>query len=44
MNHRGRIIATNTARRLVGTLWAPGARTTSAVDDPRLLWRVMIAG
>ena len=43
VNHRGRIIATNTARRLVGTLWAPGA-ADAAVDDQRLLWRVMIAG
>ena len=42
VNHRGRIIATNTPRRLVGTLWAPGRRD-GETRDPRLLWRVMTA-
>ena len=43
VNHRGRIIATNTPRRLVGTLWPAGERDV-VVDDPRLLWRVLVAG
>ena len=42
VNHRGRIIATNTAGRLVGTLW-PEAADDLVVDDPRLLWRVLVA-
>ena len=42
VNHRGRIIATNTPRRLVGTLWPAGERDV-VVDDPRLLWRVLVA-
>ncbi len=43
VNHRDRIIATNTPRRLVGTLWRAGANDV-AVGDPRLLWRVLVAG
>ena len=49
VNHRGRIIATNSPRRLVGTLW-PGAERAWPPDDgavvvrdPRLLWSVVIA-
>jgi GntR family transcriptional regulator, transcriptional repressor for pyruvate dehydrogenase complex len=49
VNHRGRIIATNTPRRLVGTLW-PGADGAwpprgddLVVRDPRLLWSVVVA-
>jgi DNA-binding FadR family transcriptional regulator len=43
VNHRDRIIATNTPRRLVGTLWRARANDV-AVGDPRLLWRVLVAG
>jgi GntR family transcriptional repressor for pyruvate dehydrogenase complex len=49
VNHRGRIIATNTARRLVGTLWPgaeqawPPAGDDLVVRDPRLLWSVVVA-
>jgi len=49
VNHRGRIIATNSPQRLVGTLW-PGAEQgwppdggALVVRDPRLLWSVVIA-
>jgi GntR family transcriptional repressor for pyruvate dehydrogenase complex len=49
VNHRGRIIATNTPRRLVGTLW-PGAEHAwpprgedLLIRDPRLLWSVVVA-
>jgi hypothetical protein len=49
VNHRGRIIATNTPRRLVGTLW-PGAERAWPPDgrdrvirDPRLEWSVVVA-
>jgi hypothetical protein len=49
VNHRGRVIATNTPRRLVGTLW-PGAEREwpppgddLLVRDPRLLWSVVVA-
>jgi hypothetical protein len=49
VNHRGRIIATNTPRRLVGTLW-PGAEQAwpprgddLLIRDPRLLWTVVVA-
>ena len=49
VNHRGRIIATNTSRRLVGTLW-PGAGNAwpppsddLIVRDQRLLWAVVVA-
>jgi len=49
VNHRGRVIATNTPRRLVGTLW-PGAERAwpprggdRVVRDPRLQWSVVIA-
>jgi DNA-binding FadR family transcriptional regulator len=41
VNHRGRIIATNSPRRLVGTLWPGG--DGSLVSDPRLLWSVALA-
>ena len=49
VNHRGRVIATNTPRRLVGTLW-PGAERAwpppgdeLLIRDPRLLWSVVVA-
>jgi hypothetical protein len=49
VNHRGRIIATNSPRRLVGTLW-PGAEHAwpprgddLLIRDPRLLWSVVVA-
>jgi hypothetical protein len=47
VNHRGRIIATNSPRRLVGTLW-PGAERAwpgdaSVVRDERLEWSVALA-
>jgi GntR family transcriptional repressor for pyruvate dehydrogenase complex len=49
VNHRGRVIATNTPRRLVGTLW-PGAERgwpprghDRVVRDPRLQWSVVVA-
>ena len=50
VNHRGRIIATNSPRHLVGTLW-PGAEDgwpphrggALVVRDPRLLWTVALA-
>ena len=49
VNHRGRIIATNTPQRLVGTLW-PGAEDAwpprgddLLIRDPRLLWSVVVA-
>jgi GntR family transcriptional regulator, transcriptional repressor for pyruvate dehydrogenase complex len=49
VNHRGRVIATNTKRRLVGTLW-PGAEHAwppsgddLLIRDPRLLWTVVVA-
>jgi DNA-binding FadR family transcriptional regulator len=41
VNHRQRIIATNSPRRLVGTLWPDG--DGSLVSDPRLLWSVALA-
>ncbi len=49
VNHRGRIIATNTPRRLVGTLWPGAARAWPPagddllIRDPRLLWSVVVA-
>jgi DNA-binding FadR family transcriptional regulator len=49
VNHRGRVIATNTPRRLVGTLW-PGAERgwpprdgDQVIRDPRLEWSVVVA-
>jgi DNA-binding FadR family transcriptional regulator len=49
VNHRGRVIATNTPRRLVGTLW-PGAERgwppgdgDRVIRDPRLEWSVVVA-
>jgi GntR family transcriptional regulator, transcriptional repressor for pyruvate dehydrogenase complex len=47
VNHRGRIIATNSPRLLVGTLW-PGAERAwpgraQAIRDRRLEWSVAIA-
>src|SRR5829696_4750705 len=49
VNHRGRVIATNTPRRLVGTLW-PGAERAwpprggdRVVRDPRLQWSVVVS-
>jgi DNA-binding FadR family transcriptional regulator len=41
VNHRGRIIATNSPRRLVGTLWPDG--DGAVVSDPRILWSVALA-
>ncbi len=41
VNQRGRIKATNTPRRLVGTLWPDG--DGALVSDPRLLWSVALA-
>jgi DNA-binding FadR family transcriptional regulator len=49
VNHRGRIIATNTPRRLVGTLWPgadrawPPAGDDLLIRDRRLLWSVVVA-
>jgi DNA-binding FadR family transcriptional regulator len=49
VNHRGRVIATNTPRRLVGTLWPgaerawPPASDDLLIRDPRLLWSVVVA-
>jgi len=49
VNHRGRIIATNTPRRLVGTLW-PGAERVwppaggdRVIRHPRLRWSVVVS-
>jgi hypothetical protein len=49
VNHRGRVIATNSPHRLVGTLWPaaehvwPPEDGAVVVRDPRLLWSVVIA-
>jgi len=44
LNHRGRVIATNTPRWPVGLLW-PGDPARARVErDPRVAWSVVISG
>jgi hypothetical protein len=49
VNHRGRVIATNTPRRLVGTLWPGAERGWPPADGTRILrrsgmlWSVAVA-